>query len=153
MWTKFLPNLHCTNFKSITAHGKMCCCNINFPWDFMRPGTTIFFCVHKLWILSLLHVCTTCDFCCCYIHVAATCPCNMIVFLCNIILKQNVLLYFHVTEETYSYGSHDTGDPSTTNLYIGNINPAVRKYICIYCCLFHMFYCVVAMCSWHESRT
>ena len=24
-----------------------------------------------------------------------------------------------------SYGSHDTGDPNTTNLYIGNINPKV----------------------------
>ncbi|XP_068686027.1 U2 snRNP-associated SURP motif-containing protein-like [Montipora foliosa] len=30
-------------------------------------------------------------------------------------------------EETYSYGSHDTGDPNTTNLYIGNINPAMTE--------------------------
>ena len=30
-----------------------------------------------------------------------------------------------ISEESYSYGSHDTGDPSTTNLYIGNINPTV----------------------------
>ncbi|XP_073256675.1 U2 snRNP-associated SURP motif-containing protein-like [Porites lutea] len=30
-------------------------------------------------------------------------------------------------EETFSYGSHDTGDPSTTNLYIGNINPAMTE--------------------------
>ncbi|XP_020630769.1 U2 snRNP-associated SURP motif-containing protein-like [Orbicella faveolata] len=30
-------------------------------------------------------------------------------------------------EESYSYGSHDTGDPSTTNLYIGNINPTMTE--------------------------
>ncbi|XP_015749110.1 PREDICTED: U2 snRNP-associated SURP motif-containing protein-like [Acropora digitifera] len=30
-------------------------------------------------------------------------------------------------EESYSYGSHDTGDPNTTNLYIGNINPAMTE--------------------------
>lgn len=40
--------------------------------------------------------------------------------------------FFCFTEEGYSYGSHDTGDPNTTNLYIGNINPAVRK-ICLIC--------------------
>ncbi|KAJ7390317.1 U2 snRNP-associated SURP domain-containing protein [Desmophyllum pertusum] len=30
-------------------------------------------------------------------------------------------------EDSYSYGSHDTGDPGTTNLYIGNINPTMTE--------------------------
>lgn len=38
---------------------------------------------------------------------------------------QPVIDLFIFVEEGYSYGSHDTGDPNTTNLYIGNINPAV----------------------------
>lgn len=43
-----------------------------------------------------------------------------------ITLKLNLLRHFSfISEESYSYGSHDTGDPSTTNLYIGNINPTV----------------------------
>lgn len=29
-------------------------------------------------------------------------------------------------------GSHDVGDPSTTNLYLGNINPQVNFYPNIY---------------------
>lgn len=29
-------------------------------------------------------------------------------------------------------GSHDVGDPSTTNLYLGNINPQVTFYPNIY---------------------
>lgn len=32
---------------------------------------------------------------------------------------------FCILEEPYSYGSYDTGDPNTTNLYIGNISPEV----------------------------
>lgn len=28
--------------------------------------------------------------------------------------------------EDYSYGSHDYGDPSTTNIFLGSINPKVQ---------------------------
>ena len=33
-------------------------------------------------------------------------------------------------EDIYQ-GSHDTGDPLTTNLYVGNIHPQVRACICM----------------------
>lgn len=37
------------------------------------------------------------------------------------------VIFFSVTVvlDDYAPGSHDVGDPSTTNLYLGNINPQV----------------------------
>lgn len=32
---------------------------------------------------------------------------------------------FALVLDDYAPGSHDVGDPSTTNLYLGNINPQV----------------------------
>ncbi|CAB4020463.1 U2 snRNP-associated SURP motif-containing -like, partial [Paramuricea clavata] len=37
------------------------------------------------------------------------------------------LLSAPAKEEPYSYGSYDTGDPNTTNLYIGNISPEMNE--------------------------
>lgn len=41
------------------------------------------------------------------------------------IIVKFVDIFCLISEDSFSYGSHDTGDPSTTNLYIGNINPTV----------------------------
>ena len=56
-----------------------------------------------------------------------------------------------ISEESYSYGSHDTGDPSTTNLYIGNINPTVSWNL--NWCIFIYFVVVVTVLSnvYHEA--
>lgn len=35
--------------------------------------------------------------------------------------------FFEVDEYKEAKGSFDTGDPLTTNLYVGNINPKVRS--------------------------
>ncbi|EDV28406.1 uncharacterized protein TRIADDRAFT_51296 [Trichoplax adhaerens] len=36
-----------------------------------------------------------------------------------------------VKEEIPGYGSYDTGDPNTTNLYVGNLNPSIDEdYLC-----------------------
>lgn len=35
------------------------------------------------------------------------------------------LFSFILVLDDYAPGSHDVGDPSTTNLYLGNINPQV----------------------------
>ena len=38
-----------------------------------------------------------------------------------------MFLLFKADDYRYpSYGSYDTGDPSTTNLYLGNLNPKVK---------------------------
>lgn len=40
--------------------------------------------------------------------------------------------FFNVDEykEMSGKGSFDTGDPLTTNLYVGNINPKVKIFLC-----------------------
>ena len=40
-------------------------------------------------------------------------------------IQKMFIMYSYNLEEPYSYGSYDTGDPNTTNLYIGNISPEV----------------------------
>lgn len=57
-----------------------------------------------------------------------------------------------ISEESYSSGSHDTGDPSTTNLYIGNINPTVRLNLNA-CPFIYMYFVVVEVLSnvYHEA--
>ena len=39
------------------------------------------------------------------------------------------MFYVFLIENEMLIGSFDNGDPNTTNLYIGNINPKVRKRI------------------------
>ena len=42
------------------------------------------------------------------------------------IISTAVLIFlFVIVLDDYAPGSHDVGDPSTTNLYLGNINPQV----------------------------
>ena len=53
-----------------------------------------------------------------------------------IFLHDNFLAY-KTDDFSYQYegnsGSHDTGDPTTTNLFISNINPAVSDTLYISC--------------------
>lgn len=50
---------------------------------------------------------------------------NIMSLKCIVRVVTFILFSITVVLDDYAPGSHDVGDPSTTNLYLGNINPQV----------------------------
>lgn len=64
---------------------------------------------------------------------------------------------FILVLDDYAPGSHDVGDPSTTNLYLGNINPQVslEPRSAVFACLgLREFFCNIQWnkCSVHNAE-
>lgn len=68
----------------------------------------------------------------------------------NVLRDRGVVGVEPVLDMIPDVGSYDTGDPNTTNLYLGNLNPKVNKNIILQ---IYLFYRAQNLPNWETTAT